>query len=224
MKLYNPEKPLFSIHVPKCGGTSFHSVLEQWFGPNLHRPDFSERLNGRPCIHDLRGSICVHGHFNKKRKLGVMDYYPEADQFVTILRDPFEMLVSRYFYAKGRWDNQFGDDKPIRSIREQFPDVRAYLKGGRKKCYLVDFLPYEVTLENYAEMFDKYFVYVGITEDLQTSVNELARRLGFPSVPLRRLNISVHDEEVTEEMREEFIKSHPLEYAIYNYTVQNYKQ
>ena len=60
-------------------------------------------------------------------------------------------------------------------------------------------------------------------EDLQTSVEVLARRLGFPPVVVERLNTSVHDEEVTAEMREEFVAQHPLEYAIYNYAVSHYK-
>jgi hypothetical protein len=224
MKLYNPDKPLISIHVPKCGGTSFRSVLGQWFGPNLYRHCFYERLSKRPRRYDLRGGTCIHGHFNKKRKIGVMDYYPEADQFITIFRDPFEMMMSRYFYAKGKGAGRFRDGKPVESIQERFSDVRAYFRDGRKKCYLTNFLPYEVTLDNYEEMFEKYFIYVGITEDLQTSVEVLAQRLGFPSVPAGRLNTSVHDEEIMKELREEFIKNHPLEYAIYNYALENYKQ
>src|SRR5262245_52771923 len=224
MKLYDAEKPLISIHVPKCGGTSFRSVLRQWFGSRLYYPGLAKRLTERPRRHDLSESICIHGHFNKKRKVGALDCYPEADQFITILRDPFEMMVSRYFYAKGRWKGQFREDEPIRPVRERCLDVRAYLKDGQKKCYLVDFLPYEVTLDNYEEMFDTHFVYVGITDDLQTSIDVLARRLGFTSMPVKRLNTSVRDEEVTAEMREEFVCSHPLEYAIYNYAASHYKQ
>jgi sulfotransferase famil protein len=224
MKLYNREKPLISIHVPKCGGTSFRAVLQQWFGPNLYRHYVDERLNQMPCRHQLRAGICIHGHFNKKRNIGVMNYYPEADQFITILRDPFEMAVSRYFYAKGKGANRFRDGRPVGAMRQRFPDVKAYLQNGRKKCYLGNFLPYEVTLDNYEEMFDKDFVYVGITEALQTSVDTLAKKLGVAPIAVGRLNLSTRDEEVTAEIREEFVAHHPLEYAIYNYAVRHHNQ
>ena len=224
MRLYDKEKPLISIHVPKCGGTSFHAVLQQWFGANLHLHYFVGPFReGRPRKYDLQNGTCVHGHFNRWREIGVMDYYPDVDQFITMLRDPFDTAVSYYFYAKGLGANRFRDGKPLPPIQEQFRDLGDYLRRGRKKEVLVKFLPYEVTLDNYEEIFTKHFIYTGITEDLQTSVDVLARRLGYPPVAVGRLNTSVHDEEVTAELREEFIQTHPLSYAIYEYAVSHYK-
>jgi sulfotransferase famil protein len=223
MRRYDKEKPLISIHVPKCGGTSFRSVLERWFGANFYPHYFGEQLNERPCKHETRRGICIHGHFNNQRAIGIMDYYPEVDQFIMILRNPFEMAVSRYFFLKGRGENRFRGGNPLPPIREQFKDIGDYLRRYGKRRYVMNLLPCEVTLENYEEMFDKYFVYIGITEDLQTSVDVLARRLGFPSMPVGRLNTSVHDEEVTAELREEFINNHPFAYAIYEYAVRHYK-
>ena len=69
---------------------------------------------------------------------------------------------------------------------------------------------------------EKYFVYVGVLEDLQTSVNVLASRLGFPSVEIPRFNISEWDEEASEELREEYMNNNKLEYAIYNYALKKY--
>src|SRR5262245_8731415 len=128
MKLYDPEKPLISLHIPKCGGTSFRAVLQHWFGPNLYRHCFYERLTKPPRKYDLEGGMCIHGHFNRKRQIGVSDYYPEVDQFITILRDPFEMTVSRYFYAKGKGATRFRDGHPVEAMQERFADVRAYLR------------------------------------------------------------------------------------------------
>jgi len=224
MKVYDKDKPLISLHAPKCGGTSFLSVLKQWFGENLYLHYFDQRRNERPRRYETRGGICIHGHFNKRRKLGVLDYYPEADQLIIILRDPFEMALSRYFFTKGQGENFFRNGKRVTPIREQFRDVGDYLRRYEKRRYVMNLLPYEGTPDTYEEMFEKYFVYVGITEDLQTSVDMLAQRLGFTSRPIKRLNTSVHDEEVTAEMREEFIHTHPLSFAIYNYAVRRHKQ
>ncbi len=34
-----------------------------------------------------------------------MDFYPDAKQFITILRDPFELLLSRFFHVKREESN-----------------------------------------------------------------------------------------------------------------------
>src|SRR5262249_55070595 len=153
---YNANKPLISIHVPKCGGTSFMALLGKWFGTSLYQHYFDEELNAMPRKHELRSGICIHGHFNRRRKTGVLDYYPVADQFITIVRDPFEMAVARYFYAKGLGDNRFRNGQPARPLQARFSDVGAYLQRERGERYLLNFFPYEVTLDNYEEMFEQY--------------------------------------------------------------------
>ena len=77
-----------------------------------------------------------------------------------------------------------------------------------------------MTMDNYEEILKIYFVYVGIVEDLQTSVNVLASRLGFPSLEIPRLHISQRDEEAPEKLREEFMNNNKLEYAIYNFALK----
>src|SRR5215468_759555 len=121
MRPYNKDKPLISLHIPKCGGSSFHAVLERWFGMGLYLHYFRGPLNEeRPRKYELKSGTCVHGHFSRRRKTGVLDYYPEAEQFIIIVRDPFEMAVSYYFYAKGLGENRFRDGKPRLPIREEF--------------------------------------------------------------------------------------------------------
>ena len=45
---------------------------------------------------------CIHGHFNHGRGYGLPYFYSELDQYFTILRDPFDLTCSMYFFAKGR--------------------------------------------------------------------------------------------------------------------------
>src|SRR4051812_45942379 len=98
MKAYNPKIPLLSIHIPKCGGTSFLQILRKWFGKDLHLHYFDE-VNAKMPPHApvknflgmYRKDICIHGHFNHNRKFGVDDYYPEIRQAITFIRDPLEI-------------------------------------------------------------------------------------------------------------------------------------
>jgi hypothetical protein len=151
-----------------------------------------------------------------------MDYYPEVDEFITILREPFEIAVSNYFFVKKRGEESFRAGKPHR-IEERFKDVNDYLLGS-PQSWLLNYMPYEITMDNYEEIFEKHFVYVGIAEYLQASVDVLADKLGFPSVEVERRNIAERDEEVSEEVKQEFINNNQLEYAIYEWALRNYNQ
>ena len=229
MKKYDKENPLISIHIPKCGGSSFIEVLQKWFNGKFYSHYFNEKDNQMSPNYDLKPGICIHGHFNKKRLFGIKDYYPEADQFITILRDPFEIVVSRYFFVKraehAKKEGPFYfAGNPLRLE----DDVNSYLKNVVSDPdyhpNLLDYMPYEMTMGNCQEILEKHFVYIGITEDIQTSVNMLASKLGFPQVEIDHQNISERYQEIEEGLKEEFIKKHPLEYAIYNYALKNYRR
>jgi hypothetical protein len=105
MRKYITEKPLFSIHIPKTAGTSFQKILKCWFGDDLYLHYFDEKNNKMPEKYILKSGLCIHGHFNKKRGFGVFDYYPEADQFITIIRDPLELHLSNFFFVKKMFQN-----------------------------------------------------------------------------------------------------------------------
>src|SRR5262249_29637680 len=140
------------------------------------------------------------------RKTAVGDYYPHVDQFIMVLREPFEQHISNYFFEKGQGAQRYRCGKPA-PIPE--PNLWTYLK--QRQAWGKYFMGFELTLDNYREIFDKHFVYIGVTEDLQTSVNVLAGKLGVAPVAVKHVNISHHDEEVPAGMREEWVENHPLE-------------
>ena len=100
MKNYNRNETLISIHIPKTGGTSLRKILRKWFGEKLFLHYFNEKDCSMPVKYEFASGICIHGHFNSRRGFGINDYYPQATQFITFLRDPFDILISRFFYEK----------------------------------------------------------------------------------------------------------------------------
>ncbi len=72
-------------------------------------------------------------------------------------------------------------------------------------------------------IFETQFVCVGIAEDLQTSVDQLAARLGFASMTVPHLKVSRHDETLDPALADAFKRSRPLEYAIYRYAREHYR-
>lgn len=82
-------------HIPKAGGTSFHNVLEQIYGPG----NVSPRLAGvriPELAQRYRGYRAVCGH------LLVLpgDRLPMDTFNVTLLRNPVDRVVSEFFYRK----------------------------------------------------------------------------------------------------------------------------
>jgi hypothetical protein len=238
MRAYDRNWPLISIHVPKCGGSSVRQVLRDWFKPNYHGHYYNEQTSTPPPRHNLRSGywrrvwlrrpyragVCVHGHFNWVRGYGVQDYYPDARQFITVLRDPFEIAISDYFYAKARGDQWFvnGVRAPIAENYAGLPDYfeRAILK---RKYLIANHMPVEVTLKTFEQVFRDQFIYVGLTEDMPTTMRRLAAKLGFPPVEVPHANESKRDEPVLPGMREAFVEGHPLEFALFEYARAHYQ-
>ncbi len=95
---YDPSKLLISLHVPKTAGTSFCTTLKSWFGEDRLRLHY-RGADADPVRHaGIGAQACVHGHFNRVRGIGALAYYPEAQQFITFLRDPFSRFVSQWRY------------------------------------------------------------------------------------------------------------------------------
>ena len=219
--------------MPKCAGTSFSNVLESWYGNKLLLHYHNEKRNKPPKKYKLtcglfkkrpRKGLCIHGHFNNARGNGLSDYYPNSPQMISVLRDPFDLHVSNYFYVKRQELNNKGgamrggekhkiisNDWSLKEFLEEEP-----------KSYILDFMPQELTIDNFEKILEKQFLYIGISEQLQKSVDLLANILNFKSLEVSVSNKSQKDEEISVEMREAFERSNPLEYAIYNYARSNW--
>ena len=216
MIAYDPGKPLISLHIPKCAGQSFRPVLEKWFA-NRFFIHYFQQYNALPPKHPLKPGICIHGHFDQTRGYGVMDYYPEVDQFITVLRDPLEAAISNYFFWKTKARIRqlrigkitVGSDHDYRNIDDFF--------CKRPRSNMLNFMPREMTKENYREILETKFVWIGLMENLQAHVDVLAKTLGFPEVVVERLNTANRDEELSSGARRDFIENSSLEFEIYRY-------
>lgn len=222
MRTYDPSKPLIAIHVPKSAGTSLHDTFRSWFGKrNYFRHAYNEEKGRMPKHQKLAKRngqprpICIHGHFNRERGFGIQDYYPTVDQFVTILRDPFDMAVSEYHDIRGR--GQGWKDKsrvPTGSIEEHL--------DANPPNMLVHF-PHPMTMQNWEEQLHEQFIYIGITEDLDTSMKVMAGHLGFdPPAPVPNKNRASSKYERPEELRARYQEQNPVEFAVYEFARTNY--
>jgi hypothetical protein len=216
---YRKNNALISIHIPKTGGQGFRKILDFWFGSRLYFHYFNEKENRMPEKHDLKPGVCVHGHFNMRRQFGVMNYYPQVNQFITFLRDPFEILVSRYFYTKRLESTAmaFRDGNQLTLSDDVNYHLEKEILNPGYHPNILDYFPDKLTFQNYQKIINKKFIFIGVLEHYQDSVNKLANLLDFQEASVPEDNISERFEQVDYTLRDLFIKHHPLEYEIYSF-------
>jgi SAM-dependent methyltransferase len=91
----DPLPELISMHIPKSGGTSFRSVLEELYGSTF-RPMYAREEMDPGLAQKVKFNSqtrCLHGHFQADAFDG---HFPEARK-ITWLRHPVDRVVSLYF-------------------------------------------------------------------------------------------------------------------------------
>jgi hypothetical protein len=225
MRIYDRNEPLIVIHVPKAAGNSSLKFFEKWYGDGFLRHYFNEPKGQMPKKYDLfdlntaDNPVALHGHFNKLRNFGVEDYYPDVKQFVTILRDPFELTISNYFFT--RKNSSSWKDK------SRIPNedaIEKYLINAKPN--MLNHFPREITKDNYKDVIDEYFIEIGITERLEESMKWIAHKLGmtYDEAILGHHNATERDQEVPDYLRALFVERNQLEFDVYNYALEKFTQ
>jgi len=217
-KPFEPEHPVLSIHVPKTAGTSFRAVLEGWFGRNffLYYPDIA--LEEVKQLQDLAPGQCVHGHFNRRKHFGLEHFAGgealERANIITVLRDPYRMLVSLFFYYKYQASQEVIEKSVLVDERPQEfkPFFDLFLQKGH---FLFSYLfPSPGFTEHAMDPYLKNYTFIGIQEELALSVQLLAAVLGKkpPELPQKNLSDYTKDEipDLREQAREAFIEEYRL--------------
>lgn len=223
MLAYDRSELLISLHVPKTAGTSLRQMLQGWFGENLafhYRGDRGEA----PEAVAPRPGLCVHGHFNRCRGLGALQYYPDASQFIVFLRDPFDRFVSQWRYL--HYQQRSGvlvpelDDRP--TFGQWLDRRRAASEVAEDPFSFTAQLPWPLTqAEAEGQPFGPEFLFVGLVERYAESASALGAVLGLPRADPAHLNRASEarrhgdptDDFAAWRLRHE--RAFPLEYAVY---------
>jgi hypothetical protein len=208
LKPYDSGQPLFALHIPRTGGTSFRSVLAAWFGDDLLL--HYRRGRALPPRVALGAGSCLYGHFNALRGFGVQAFYPEARQCITMLRDPYARFVSQW-----RFLNQRKQRCAVPGSEEVDPNFDRWIhrraedmaRGCDSYSFLCHF-PRKMTAENFAAVLDEYFVFVAVLERAGPSITALAKVLG------RQPMIMPHSNVTTGESYPEYRGFHETHFAL----------
>lgn len=230
MRTYDPTEPLIYLHFPRCAGRSMVFLLSRWFQQGFHRlnqdesrdmptPKLATRDRQGQWLSDVR---CIHGSFDHGLGCGLPYSYPEVRQYLTVLRDPFDVAVSMYFSLKqNSHQGEGGLANLSPDFGEQFPSVADYLRHYPYRIF--QHLPIDIDLTNYWQKLSERFVYIGIFEDLTASIKTIAELLGQKPFEIPRLHASIYDEPVPESLRETFYRDYPLLKRIYDFAAAHYR-
>jgi hypothetical protein len=152
-------KPFIFVHIPKTGGLAIQNAL---------------RLDWHPCS--------CHEYFLKYPK-----YLRESVFSFTVVRNPYDRIVSAYNYLK----QEIGNIDDINFNREYLSSYKTFNQ------FIRDFEKDE-TLQNWihflpmSTFIDDEIKFVGRFENLQTDFNFICDNIGILRIPLNEINVSKH--------------------------------
>ena len=185
------------LHIPKCGGTTLHSVLKLWYGKNqMHAERFNELYYQD--IMGLGSRRVFSGHFD----FYSTSFIPGPKTFISVLRDPMDRLVSLYNFNRAhgskiieqknlqhsRWANEYDIDSyfahPIirshhfihNSMVRHFSNIpqidNSLLPPSMQSVGLDEML--DQAIENLSK-----FAFIGFMDQYESDVVRLARVLSM---------------------------------------------
>jgi hypothetical protein len=226
---YNPENPLVFIHLFKTAGSSLRNIfMMKWFIERfVEHKDGEVRkdslyVKGLTCCSDYISKLkseglynpIFFGHFDET---GIYKFPEECNQFMTILRNPFDIQVSAYFFIKQE------------KLETEHNCVEDFiLKSSFAHRFSNVFTKEKMTSENYKEIIQKYFIAIGSLKNYEKSLKIFSEVLGVKYTP-DLLDIKINETKkssdyyIPNHLREEHRKLFPLEYEIYDYVNDLYE-
>lgn len=213
------KSPIYVFHhIMKCGGTSIKEILQNWFSTEYDYLEDAENKNQylkyKFNLMNLTSESCIAGHFQYEG-IFLEQRYPEIMKnnkdfrLFTFVRDPLKISISLYYYNK----NNLGIEN-------------MGLKDSMK-YFTHNFLAslFNCNEDNYRQILDRYF-FIGIVEKMQESFDKLADILNKRRITLPFTNKSEKDSqinEITQEFIDDFRKKNELDYLIYNYCLEKFR-
>lgn len=198
-------------HLPKTGGSTVNNVLAQWCRrvrdyPERVDPDDWTKGHQYPeplDLGELKPDACLTGHWDRAGAY-LAERYPEvleSDRYrvFTVLREPLEAKLSLLHWER-RQGKTFGPGELERALLER-PNYMAR----------------RLDPDPSPDVLRRYW-FVGMTGELQRSMNLLADHLDLPRVEVGRANVSRRGDErgkLSSSLVEAFREANALDYALW---------
>jgi hypothetical protein len=194
---------LYFVHVPKCAGTSFISLLDERYCSNEILPIHYDlgKFEKEYANSQLPQYKFIRGHFPYD---SVVSHLPETPRVITFLRDPITQFVSHFEMRQRVPDPLVGIQSTLQKLtldeflerkdflfdpanRVLFANWATWLMGGITRAKSGKEIPNLELAKERLSSFD----FVGIVERYQTALDLFCYIFDFPIINNQReLNVS----------------------------------
>ncbi len=220
---YNPKVPVVVAHVCPEANALLQPVLDQWFGDS----HLAIAIDGASDSGELMRSMtrgsgkwkksvrCVSAVFDQRCSMGVPDCLPAEYQLACFIADPFRLVAAEYRRLL-RQPNFWHRGQQV-DFSQHFPSLDSFM--DRYPDWLYSRLPQDLTFANFPHKLGNEFLFVGVLESLQESVDQLANVLGQPRVKLNGDWDVGGTASGSEALRQAFYAQYPRLKAIYDFAI-----
>jgi hypothetical protein len=182
---------LIFVHVPKACGTTLIKLLARWFPA-----DAIYSIGTRPRAEVVRDLVAINGSEHTRIQFvaghaafGLHEVLAQPADYITVLRDPVERLVSHFHYARRNPRHPLHEqlvrgEMGIVDLARRRANLQTRYLGGS-----IDETPDATTLARAQANIEKYFALAGIAERFEETVLLLHRIFGRRLLPFASENV-----------------------------------
>jgi hypothetical protein len=192
--VFDSNPKIIFFHIPKTGGMSLRGLFVKNYRTVKHFNTGLDNMTAdgwNECLSRIKGmspeEIAPYRVFKGHMQFGLHEVLPPPVEYITFLRDPVKRAVSHYMMVcRGR---TFSDHLIDLSRSDwnlaKYPELCYSLDNGQTRALAgVDLdLPFGACSEKHLQMalenMDRYFQFVGLTEQFDLSLMLLGRVCGW---------------------------------------------
>ncbi len=216
---YNLNDKLIFVHIPKTGGTTFYSVLNNTYWNA--EPNFNYRHIVEKTKSSNAGDI-FNSSTNEKYK---------EHTILMMLRHPVDKVISEYYFFKEM-------ETLMRFIKKRPTDIISFIKEKQTQNATINFLKgrrlydnqivNQNDLDDVIESIEKLNIHVGFFEEYLISLEYFSnitnikwnKNIEVKRITLNRPKIN----EIDESLKDLILESNKLDFELYNYCLKKFKQ
>ena len=224
---------LIFLHIPKCGGVTFHRILEknfaaeQIFSVDGQDPWTSIEVFLNQSLDNLERIKLIKGHV----LYGIHQSMPQKQfKYITFVRDPIARLDSLFRYTKSHSNHPLHDLTRHTTLSEftlhpTLPDnLQTKLIAGVERDRLLEPCSLEI-YQRALRNIEQDFLFVGVLERFEESLVLLRSHKILQNIFYQKQNvtplISTHSSYQEAQNNFEINERHQWDYQLYTYVLQN---
>lgn len=230
------ENSIIFLHLPKTAGTTLVKIIQRQYkegvfsinGANMQALDEFKDL---PITQRENIKILI-----THRGFGLHQYLSPSSQYITIMRDPVDRIISHYYFVLRQPEHYL-----YNTVTSHNMSLKDYVRSGisteldngqtRLLAGIDHTVPFRQcsteTLETAKENLQKYFVAVGLTERFDETLLLLKRTLGWKNIFYIKENVNESRpgiKDVNEDTIKVIEKHNELDIQLYQYVTQKFNE